>query len=75
LSELALATSDPVQAVVFGRQASGVFRDLGALLDDARALMLLSDAHAALGDTDAANAALAEATALNQKWAGEATVA
>jgi hypothetical protein len=50
LGELALASGDPGQAVVFGKDASDMFRGIGAVLYDARALTLLSDAHAALGD-------------------------
>ena len=75
LSELALANGDPGQAVVLGRQASAVFRDMGALLYDVRALTLLSEAHAALGDTDAANAASAEAAALRATLADNARMA
>ena len=37
---------------------------MGALLYEVRALTLLSDAHAALGDSAAADAASAEAAAL-----------
>jgi hypothetical protein len=74
LSELALTTSDPAQALIFGQQAADVFRDMGALLDAARALTLLSAAHAALGDTDAADAASAEAAALIRKRAAETLI-
>lgn len=53
LSELALTSGNPGQAVVYGQQASGILRRLGALGDDARAISLLSQAHAALGGADA----------------------
>jgi hypothetical protein len=68
-SELALANSDPAEAVVLGQQASAVFRDMGALLYDVRALTLLKKAYATLGDTAAADAASAEAAALVKKLA------
>jgi hypothetical protein len=42
LSELALASSDPRQAVVLGQQASDVFRDRGTQLYEVRTLSLLS---------------------------------
>ncbi len=45
---------------------------MGALLYDVRALTLLSEAHAALGDTAAADAASAEAAALSRKLADNA---
>ena len=74
LSELALTSGDPGQAVVFGQRASDIFRGMGALLYDARALTLLSDAHAALGEADAAKAASAEAAALNMKLKGDVQI-
>jgi DNA-binding SARP family transcriptional activator/tetratricopeptide (TPR) repeat protein len=70
LSELALAAGDPQQAVVLGKQASNGFRDIGAWLYDVRALTVLSDAHAALGDTAAAKAASDEARILRTKLVG-----
>ena len=75
LSELALASGDPGQAVVLGQQASGIFRDMGAPLDEVRALTLLSDAHAALGDSAAAAAALADAAALRATLADNTPMA
>ena len=48
LGELTLATGNPAQAVAYGQRASAVFRELGALRDDARAFTLLSRAQAAL---------------------------
>jgi DNA-binding SARP family transcriptional activator len=74
LSELALASGDPKQAVVFGLQASQMFRDMEALLYNARALTFLSDAYAALGDADASTAASAEASALRAKLLGDQTL-
>jgi hypothetical protein len=44
---------------------------MGAPLDGTRALTLLSDAHAALGDPDAAEAASAEAAALSRMLAAD----
>jgi DNA-binding SARP family transcriptional activator len=67
LSELAIANGDPAQAIVLGQRASGVFRGMGALLDDVHAHAMLSTAHAALGDVEAAQAASAEAAALTRK--------
>ena len=48
LSELALASGNPAQAVAYAQQASQVFRGLGAQRDDAPARALLSRARAAL---------------------------
>ncbi len=73
LSELALTSGDPGQAVVFGQRASEVFHSMGALLDDMRALTLLSEAYAALGDTDAATAASAEVAVLSGKLMADAS--
>jgi hypothetical protein len=67
LSELALASGDPERAVVVARQASQVFRDMGAQLYDVRVLALLGEAHAVLGDVEAADAASAESAALRTK--------
>jgi hypothetical protein len=75
LSELALTSGEPGQAIVTVQQAADVFRDMGALLDAVRALNLLSDAHAALGDSRAALAASAEASALSRKLAGNKQIA
>jgi len=74
LSELDLASGDPGQAVAFARRASEFFRSIGALIYDVRALTLLSEAYAALGETDAAVAASTEASALNMKLKGDAQV-
>lgn len=67
LGELALASGNPAQALVHGQQASGVFRGLGAMLDNARALTLLGRAHAALGDVDAARTAFGEAASVKKQ--------
>lgn len=75
LGELALASGDPGQAVVLAGQAAGGFRELGTPLEEARALTLLSDAHTALGDSAAAEAAFAQAAALRATLTGEAPVA
>ncbi len=72
LSELALTGGDPGQAVVLGQQASGIFLGMGAPLYEERALTLLSDAHAALGDSAAAAAASADAAALRATLADNA---
>ena len=48
---------------------------MGAPLYEARALTLLSEAHAALGDRAAADAASAQAAALRAKLAGNARMA
>jgi hypothetical protein len=70
LSELALTSKDPRRAVVLGERASGVFREIGAPLYDMQALSLLSNAHAALGDSDAAKAASEKALALRAELTG-----
>lgn len=75
LGELALADGDPAQAVVLGRQSLGLFRRMGALLHDARALTLLSEAHAALGEAEVAEAASMEAAALRAKLLSDAGLA
>lgn len=72
--ELALAIGDPARTVVFGQQASGIFRSMGALLHDARTLTVLSEAHAALGDAEAAAVASAEAAALRAKLLSDAAL-
>jgi DNA-binding SARP family transcriptional activator len=64
LSELALATGDADQAVDFATSAAKDFGSLGASLEQARALILLSDACTAAGDMAAAEAASAQASAL-----------
>ncbi len=64
LSELALASSDPGQAIVQATQASAAFHELGAPLEQARALTLLVDACTAAGDVAAAETASAQASAL-----------
>jgi DNA-binding SARP family transcriptional activator/tetratricopeptide (TPR) repeat protein len=74
LSELYLASGDPDQAVIYGEGAVDVFRGMGALLDAARAFTMLGAAHSALGATEAASEAMAEAAALTRKLAGEAQV-
>jgi hypothetical protein len=70
LSELALASGDPAQAVVFAQRASGAFAEFGAPLHEARALTLLGEAHTALGDGPAADAASAQAAALRAHLTG-----
>lgn len=55
--ELALADRDPGQAIPLVRQASLIFRTIGMPLYDARAQVMLGEAHAALGETEAAEAA------------------
>jgi DNA-binding SARP family transcriptional activator len=67
LSELCLASGDPSQAVVYGEGSVDVFLGIGALLDAARAFTMLGDAHFALGATEAANEAMAEAATLTSK--------
>jgi DNA-binding SARP family transcriptional activator len=64
LSELAMASGDSSEAILFGQRAAGAFREMHMPLDEARALMLLSDAYAAFGDADAADAASAAGAAL-----------
>jgi hypothetical protein len=73
--ELALTSGDPGQAVVLAQQASGAFRELRTPLKEARALTLLCDAHAARGDSAAADAASAQAAALRAKLASDARTA
>jgi DNA-binding SARP family transcriptional activator/tetratricopeptide (TPR) repeat protein len=75
LGELALASGDPGQAVVLAEQAASASRDLGEPLEEVQALTLLSDAHAALGDSAAAGAASALAAALRANLPGDAPVA
>jgi DNA-binding SARP family transcriptional activator len=74
LSELALISEDPRRAVALGERASGLFREIGAPLYDTQALTVLSSAHAALGDSDAAKAAAEKASALRAELTGEAEV-
>jgi hypothetical protein len=64
LSELALATGDAGQAIDLANRAAEAFRDLGASLEQARALTLLSGACTAAGDVAAAKTASADASAL-----------
>jgi tetratricopeptide (TPR) repeat protein len=64
LSELALASGDPEQAVDLAIRAAETFRELGASLEQSRALTLLSHAYRAGGDAAAAGAASAQAVAL-----------
>jgi DNA-binding SARP family transcriptional activator/tetratricopeptide (TPR) repeat protein len=71
LTELALISGDPAQAVILGRQASEVFLGLGTVADEVQTLTLLGNAHAALGDIGAAEAASAEAAALRMKLTGD----
>jgi hypothetical protein len=72
LAEIAISSADPGQAAVHAQRASGAFREMGTPLDEARALTLLSEAHAALADTAAARAALARAAVLRAPHVGEA---
>jgi DNA-binding SARP family transcriptional activator/predicted negative regulator of RcsB-dependent stress response len=74
LSELALIREDPRRAVALGERASGVFREIGAPLYDTQALTVLSSAHAALGDSDAAKAASEKAIALRAELIGDVEV-
>jgi DNA-binding SARP family transcriptional activator len=67
LSELALVSDAPENAVGYGRRAAGAFHDMGASLHEAQALSLLSDAHATLGDSEAAEEISARAAALRTK--------
>jgi DNA-binding SARP family transcriptional activator len=71
LSELALISGDPGQAVILGRQASEVFSGLGAVVDEVQTFTLLGNAHAALGDIDAAEAASAYAAVLRTRLTGD----
>jgi len=48
LSELALASGEPAQALKLAQQAAAAFRDLGTPRDHARALTAVSQAHTAL---------------------------
>ncbi|HTA03971.1 MAG TPA: BTAD domain-containing putative transcriptional regulator [Streptosporangiaceae bacterium] len=73
LAELALASGEAGQTIVLASHASDSFRDLGAPLEQARALALLGDAYLAAGDIPAAETASAQATALragNQPTSG-----
>jgi DNA-binding SARP family transcriptional activator/Flp pilus assembly protein TadD len=67
LSELCLASGDPSQAVVYGEGSVDIFLGMGAVLDAARAFTMLSDAHSALGATEAANEAMSKAATLTSK--------
>jgi tetratricopeptide (TPR) repeat protein len=64
LSELALASDDPGEAIVSGQRAAAAFREMRMPLYEARALTLLSDAYAALGEAGSADATSANASAL-----------
>jgi len=70
LSELALATADPHEAILFGQRAAGAFREMRMPLYEARAQTLLSDAYAALGDAQAAATASVDAAALRAEALG-----
>jgi tetratricopeptide (TPR) repeat protein len=72
LGELGLASGDPEQAVRLAAEASRMFHEMNAPLLDARALDLLSDAQAALGNAEAATAASAEAVALRNRSLNDA---
>jgi DNA-binding SARP family transcriptional activator len=67
LSQLAIASGNPAQAVVLARQAADSIRHLDAPADEARALAVLADAYANLADTAAAEKTLAQATALRAR--------
>jgi tetratricopeptide (TPR) repeat protein len=60
LGELALASDDPPQAVVQFGEALTLLRELQVPLYEVRTLMMLSDAHAASGDTAAVRQTLAD---------------
>lgn len=66
LSELALAVGDPGQAIGHATWAAEAFRDLGMSREQARALTLLSAACTVAGDAAAAEAALAQASAVRE---------
>jgi DNA-binding SARP family transcriptional activator/predicted negative regulator of RcsB-dependent stress response len=74
LSELALASGDPGEAILFGQRAARAFREMRMPLLEARALTLLSDSYATLGDAAAAAAASADAVALRAKVLGHQQV-
>lgn len=69
-AELALADGDAQEAVTLGSQASDAFARIAAPRFEADAYELLSQAHAALDDASAAQAAAAKARALRAAWAG-----
>jgi DNA-binding SARP family transcriptional activator len=71
LSKVALASDDPGEAIKFGQQAADDFREMRMPLDQARALRLLSEAYAALGDADAAHAAGAAAAVVQAQALGQ----
>jgi DNA-binding SARP family transcriptional activator len=73
LSELALTSRDPRRAIALGEQALGVFQEIGAPLYETKALTLIRDAHAALGDGDAAKLTSEQATGIGMTMIGEAT--
>jgi DNA-binding SARP family transcriptional activator/predicted negative regulator of RcsB-dependent stress response len=75
LAELALTCGDPGQAVVLGQQSARALAGMGAELYESKALALLSDAHAALGDSAAAEAAAARAAAIGLDPADDAASA
>jgi len=64
LGELALASGDPVQAVDLGQQAADFFHKMQTALYEAEALTLISNAHSAAGNVDAACSASMLAAAL-----------
>jgi DNA-binding SARP family transcriptional activator len=72
LGELALASGDALQAVDLAGQAVDACRKLRAAPDEIRALALLADAQAGLGDGAAAQAAKAQAAALRARITGDA---
>ncbi len=74
LGELALASGDAEQAVVFAQQATGAFRAIETPLEEARALTLLGEAQTAVGDSAAADAASAQVAALRAKLNGDIRV-
>jgi tetratricopeptide (TPR) repeat protein len=67
LGELALASGDLQQAVRLAGQAVDASRELRASPDEMQALTLLADAHTAVGDSAAAEAATAQAAALRAR--------
>lgn len=74
LSELALTRGDPDEAILFGKRAAGAFREMSMPLYEVRALALLREAYAALGDAGAAAAASADAAALRAQVLGHQQV-
>jgi Flp pilus assembly protein TadD len=74
LSELALASGDSGEAILFGQRAADASREMRMPLDEARALTLLGVAYAAAGDTSAASTASADAATLRAKALGNRQV-